>query len=449
MAGFKDRMDVIRRAFQEFLMLPSLIILLFLLLAVGAYMFERSELTLYSPLRDFLEARIFANAAATSELLSTIAGSIITVTSITITLMLLILQQTASTMSTQVFDQFLRRRSNQFYFGFFIGLALYTLITLATVDEPFNPVFAAGLAYILTVITLYLLILLFYATIHQMRPPVIIQAIHDHTLAARQHQYGLLARTRRESQFQGSITYQVFATNHGFVTGIRMDYLAKIVDETERACEIVLTVSVGSFVAYNDLLAEIKMTRENGFPQLEQRVREAIYLERSRNLDNDPAYGIAQLENIAWTSTSTAKSNPTPGLQVIYSLRDLLARWAVEEPPPAAQEPLPVVYNDNVFDDLLSAFESLAVVATQSKEHQILTGILNAFSTQYHNFPEDWLPQVDETLFRIVPTLTQHILTRDLEAAVVNLITEVEEAGQPALAQFMREALDRTRIHYR
>jgi hypothetical protein len=88
------------------------------------------------------------------------------------TLLLLIVQQSASTMTTQVFDQFLRRRSNQMYFGFFVGLAVYTLITLATVDEPFNPVFAATLAFVLTVIALFLLIVLFYATIHQKRPPV-------------------------------------------------------------------------------------------------------------------------------------------------------------------------------------------------------------------------------------------------------------------------------------
>ena len=62
-----------------------------------------------------------------------------TVASITISLLLLALQQSAANMTTQILDQFLRRRINQAYFGFFVGLALYSLVTLtlATVDKPF------------------------------------------------------------------------------------------------------------------------------------------------------------------------------------------------------------------------------------------------------------------------------------------------------------------------
>jgi uncharacterized membrane protein len=90
-----------------------------------------------------LQTRIFADAKATSDLLGTIASSIITVTSITISVLLLAVQQAAGSLTHQVFDQFLRRRQNQFHFGFFVGLALYTLVTLATVGESFNPVLGA------------------------------------------------------------------------------------------------------------------------------------------------------------------------------------------------------------------------------------------------------------------------------------------------------------------
>lgn len=441
----QDRIDIIRRAFREFLALPSLIIILSLLAAVGAYLFERSQITLYSPLRDFLQARIFIDAQATSELLGTIAGGIITVTSITVTLMLLILQQTATTLSTQVFDQFLRRRSNQIYFGFFIGLALYTLVTLATVDEPFNPILAAALAFVMTVIALYLLIILFYSTIHQMRPPVIIQAIHDHTLSAREHQLELIQRTRREQAYDAPIAHQVFSQADGFVTHINLNPLADLVKEADRACEVVLTVSVGSYVATHDLIAIIKLTELNGIEKLEKMARDAVYLERSRDIDVDPSYGIVQLENIGWTVTSTAKSNPNPGLQVIYSLRDLLVRWAAEEPVPMRDDPLPVVYNDQLLADLLSAFESLAVVASESGEHQVLTEILNSFATQYQRLPEPWLPQIEETLARISPTLERHVLTYNLEKAALRLIEAVEASGSPRLAAYMLDTLQRMR----
>jgi uncharacterized membrane protein len=59
-----------------------------------------------------------------------------TVASITISLLLLALQQSAANMTTQILDQSLRRRINQAHFGFFLGLALYSLVTLARWTSP-------------------------------------------------------------------------------------------------------------------------------------------------------------------------------------------------------------------------------------------------------------------------------------------------------------------------
>jgi uncharacterized membrane protein len=166
---------------------------------------------------------MFADPAATSSLLSTIGGGLMTVASITISLLLLALQQSAANMTTQILDQFLRRRINQAYFGFFVGLALYSLVTLATVDKPFNPIFGATLAFLLTVVALYLLIILLYTTINQMRPVQVMEAIHDHVLAARERQLVLVRKTRRKPSGDGSVTVPVKVAEEGFVTRIDVD----------------------------------------------------------------------------------------------------------------------------------------------------------------------------------------------------------------------------------
>jgi uncharacterized membrane protein len=67
-------------------------------------------------------------------------------------------------------------------------------------------------------------------------------------------------------------------------------------------------------------------------------VRFAGHLEEQRELETDPAYGIEQLALIAWTSISTAKSNPSPALLAIHSLRELLARWSAEAAKDHAEE---------------------------------------------------------------------------------------------------------------
>lgn len=401
----KSRLQEVRRAFQEFLALPTLMIVIFILLAIGAYLFERSSIKFNSRVYDFFAARVFVDAEATSNLLGNIAGSIITVTSITITLLLLIVQQSASNLTTQVFDQFLRRRSNQFYFGFFIGVAVYTLITLATVDEPFNPVFAASLVFLLTMTALFLLLVLFYVTIHQMRPVVILGAIHDHTLSARQHQQTLLSRTRRKPLSKSLLSSTVSSDQYGFVTGIDLEALEAVVTNHPEIEEIILSISIGGFVAYRDRIADVLTSSELPPEMKLDGIRDAIQLERSRDLKADPAYGITQLEQISWAVLSPSKSNLAPGLQAIYLLRDLLSHWAEEENEPQDRDRLPVVYNDDVVQKLILAFPSLAVIASVSKEHQVITAIFETFLQLYDRVPNAWLPDVDEAIERLIPVL--------------------------------------------
>ncbi|MDQ3674567.1 MAG: DUF2254 domain-containing protein [Gemmatimonadota bacterium] len=176
-------------------------------------------------------------------------------------LLLLALQQTAASLSPAVFDQFLRRRHNQFFFGFFVGLSLFALATLATVNEPYNPVLAASVAVALTIVALFLLIVLLYTAINQMRPIEIVEEIHRHTLAARRRQEELLTATRRTSQLPGGPSHTVLAPWHGYVTHIDMNLLKRAIATTGGEVEVRLQVSIGSYVSTGDVVADVTCVR--------------------------------------------------------------------------------------------------------------------------------------------------------------------------------------------
>jgi len=102
--------EAIARAFTEFLTIPTYVILVFFVLAVGSYLLDRANPAWLAPIREIPQTHVFADPAATSSLLSTVAAGLITVTSITISLLLLALQQSAATMTAEILDQFLRGR---------------------------------------------------------------------------------------------------------------------------------------------------------------------------------------------------------------------------------------------------------------------------------------------------------------------------------------------------
>ncbi len=348
-------------------------------------------------------------------------------------------------MTHEVVDQFLRRRDNQFYFGFFIGLALYALITLATVSGLFNPVFGATLAFLLTAVALYLLLLLLYGTVNQMRPVEIAEALHDYTLEARKRQLPLIHQTRRVAQSEGAARAPVRLERHGFVTEIDVRAIATAVKEAQT--EVVFFISIGAYVAFGDVIAEVRAQTLQEAEAVGKAVQKAVRLERQRNLMLDPAYGLEQLEMIAWTSVSTAKSNPAAGQKVIRALRDVMARWAEAEKAPVdekepEEEPLPIVYTDNVAAKLFSTFETLAIVSSESMQHQNFIEVTHTFTVMFERMPKEWQDRVEDLISRTLSALGDLVLTAELEAALSDLAQTLSACGRTDAAMKVRTAKD-------
>jgi uncharacterized membrane protein len=427
---------VVRRAFEEFLTLPTAIIVAFLLLACGMYALDRARVAWLEPARALLQSLVFSSGKATSDLLGTIASGLITVTSITVSLLLVALQQSASSLTSGVFDQFLRRRLNQFYFGFFVGLSLYALVTLATVNENFNPVLGATLAFLLTTVALCLLILLLYTSVNQMRPAEIVEEIHRLTLVARERQADLLARTRRMPASADPGGLVVHAHDHGYVTRIDDDAFAAIARD---GVELDILPSIGTYVAFGDAIVRLR-----GRPltdELADKLRFAIVLEVQRDVAQDAAWGIQQLEMIGWTSISSAKSNPQVGLLAIQALRDILAHWCTL-PEDSDTRKLPVVYPDDVFGKLVDAFEDFAIVSSESMQHQAYTAVVQSLAMMYDRVPPNERWRIDDAVRRILAALGDLVLTRELELALLNIAEVLRRAGRADIAH----AVDTARL---
>ena len=433
---------MLRRAFSEFLTMPSGIIVAFLLLAVFTHFIDRSRMAWLEPVRAVLQSLVFGNAKATSDLLGTIASGLITVTSITISLLLVTLQQAASSLTTSVFDQFLRRRLNQFYFGFFVGLSLFALVTLASVNERFNPVFGATAAFLLTVLALCLLILLMYTSINQMRPAEIIEEIHRLTLLARSRQLDIVQRTRRTSRSRATVMVPVMARNHGYMTRVDIDAIGGAARDAGEDVEVEIRPSIGDFVAFGDMLACIRAGTRDQARSVEDAVDCGIALESQRDVALDPGCGIEELEMIGWTSISSAKSNPAPGLLAIRSLRDVLAHWSVEASDDDDEAQFPVVYADNAFPRLMDAFEDFAIVASESMQHQAYIAVVETFTAMYARLPPAQRARAEDTVLRILSALGDFVLTRNLDAALLALAARLQAAGRKSTADCIRAARD-------
>lgn len=438
---FRHFLEAVRRAFVEFLTIPTLVIIGFL--GLGALLYYLDQLRIERDWPTF----VFGSNESISTLLGTIAASIITVTSITFSLLLIAVQQSAAALTGQVYDQFLRRRANQAYFGFFIGLALYCLIILATVEPDYTPFYGASVAFLLTVVALYLLILLIYSTIDQMRPVAIIDNIRDHTLSARKTQRKLLAATRATTGPDQASHVRLRASESGFVTALNVDRLEDLSRDCLGSAEIRLLRCIGDYVSLGEELMEV---RGKAAPDDDvcKKLLSAIRLERRRDLGTDPGFGIEQMANIAWTTVSTSKQNPEPGKLVCRALRDLAAYWYgdgggnVER---AGADRL-IVCPDRVPSDLIRAFETLVVVASESMQHHVLAETYQALALAAERLPADRRKELQGVVDRSISALGEHVLTAELDESIARLAGAMDRGGYDS--SHLREARDKFAVSW-
>jgi hypothetical protein len=310
---------------------------------------------------------------------------------------------------------------------------------LATVSETFNPVIGATIAFILTVIALFLLIILIYTTIHEMRPAIIIEAIHDHIIESRARQLSVLSKTRRNSMFSGNTSSSVTALHHGYITHINFEAIAKEAAHAKGGAEVIFQVSMGDFIAFDDEVAMVKAATAEEAEKIVCIVQNAIQVERQRDIANDPGDGLQQLEMIAWTSISTAKSNPHPGLLTIRILRSLLAKWAGAKEP---EEPAkyPIVYKDDLEEKLMDTLETLGVVSSESMQHQNFIEVIRTFTLLFSRLKPEQQARVEDIIMRLLSALGDLVLTKPLYKALDELTKMLSNQGRHNTAHAVKAA---------
>lgn len=438
---FDNLINGIKRAFAQFLGVPLAIIAGFLILMAITLWLDAARLAWLESVRSFLTSWIFADAEATKTLLGVVVASTITIASVTFSILLLAVQQAAAYLTSSVLDQFLERRLNQVFFGYFVALAVYALIVLSTVQQDFNPIISAGIILILTILALIFLIVLIYSSISQMRPMIVTNSIMDNARQARDTQLKLLAQTRRTSELETDTCTLIRANRSGFVTGINLKCIQKAFPERTSEIEIVIRTPVGTYVADQDTIAEIRTAADDDTSDLADAVRRAILLDRIRDFDRDPAYAVDQLVNITWTDYSSSKQIPVTGDSALLVLRDLLGTWGAEEEQKDRHEPsIPVVYPDNLVDYTIDALLDMGISSSEGMQSRSFAKVVRAYAMVFPRLPVKYRQRVSDNVLRLLSGLGDLILTQELSEALLFLADVLTETGWQGTAEAVLSA---------
>jgi uncharacterized membrane protein len=423
-----------QRGIAEFLRMPLLITGVFCVAGVGLSLLDLGEAV--PPVRDVAEAMVPGKGA--TDFVSAVATSLLTVTSITFSVLLLAVQQTASSLTTVVFDQFLRRASNRIYFGFFVGLTAFTFIVFGLAREKPAPVLGAAVTLVLTVVALVVLLMLIHSTIDQMRPQSVVRSIHELALRARERELVLLGRTRPErTTDRGTTSRAVRVRDSGYVVTLDIDALAAVARRVGPEAEVVVEGRLGEYVIFGDAIAHV-VGADADDESYDEDVLSAVGLDDIRDVEVESGYAIDQLENIAWATGTSAGQSPNTAITAIRSLRDLVGRWLIageRDRSDRSERPdeLPIVYVDGAVNRILVSFSTLVVASSESRQVRTCAELLLSFARLAPRLESRLdIDTFDRALDASLPAVIQHAEVPLLRDALDELVAALEDTGHDA-----------------
>jgi uncharacterized membrane protein len=273
--------------------------------------------------------------------LSTIAGSLITVTGVVFSVTIVALQLASSQFTPRVMRSFVADRTNQVVLGVFIGTFTYTLLILRTVHstsggaEAFVPQVGVTFALVLLLVSIGALIVFINHAARSVQASVILHRETQHTLRRIE---GLFPTgVAQPASADGApppcppeMLAVVAAREAGYLQAVQADTLVEVAE----GCRVTIRMElhVGAFAIPGKVLASVWPAHLLD-ERAERIVREAFVLGLERTPEQDVEFGIIEISDIAVRALSPGINDPTTAMLCIDRLTQVLAALSARCPP--------------------------------------------------------------------------------------------------------------------
>jgi uncharacterized membrane protein len=264
---------------------------------------------------------------AAAEILGTVAVSMVSLAALVLTITMVVVQLAMGQFSPRIVQRILRDKPSQLAIGLFVATFVHAILAVREVtnngDGTGNvPGIAVVTAFVLVLTSIAVLVVYVHHIGQALRVSALIELVGKETRSLLDRKYpDKGSPSRSESAGTASV---VEANRSGVVTGIGFDQL---VEEAQRAdCRLELVPALGEFVPAGAPLFRVDGD-STGLD--EDRLRAALVISLEPTLDEDVAYGVRLLVDIAERSLADSPfQDPTTAVQAIDRLHDILRQLA-------------------------------------------------------------------------------------------------------------------------
>lgn len=272
-------------------------------------------------------------------MLSTIAGSIITVTGVVFSITIVALQLASTQYSPRVLRTFLEDRITHVVLGVFIGTFTYCLLVLRTVRAEsgavpeFVPSLSATVALVLGLVSVGFLIFFVHHSAQSIRGAVIVRRLTEAARATVDRAFprgiGEAGGPAAPEQASRGRNTPVRARGPGYLNAIDETGLLALHDT--RPVVLRMCVRLGDYVRTGDTLATVEGMDVND--EASARVRDAFRLGPEAAGDNDMSLGLIRLSEVATRALSPGINDLGTAGACLDAISEVMVRLGCRDAP--------------------------------------------------------------------------------------------------------------------
>jgi uncharacterized membrane protein len=268
---------------------------------------------------DMPEALTFAPSTASS-VLSAILGAVIGLVGFVVTVTVLLVQTATSQFSARYMRLVYRDRLLKTVLAVLVGTFAYSFVLLRQVGETSAPDLGLLIVGVLVLLGVLLFLLFFSRLLHRLRPVAVAASVSELGIQA----FLDLARPAAAGTTAlepPAATHTVESTRRGTVQALSLEGLVGWAHDHD--CALVFHHGVGDFVHPHATLLEI-WGPAPPLPGAARDLEGLVALGKERTIEQDPAFAMRVLVDVANRALSAAVNDPTTAVQVLDYVEDML-----------------------------------------------------------------------------------------------------------------------------
>ncbi|MGO2129793.1 MAG: DUF2254 domain-containing protein [Pseudoalteromonas prydzensis] len=429
---------------------PSMMSIGFLLFAVLSMSIEYTDIV--QEIKKFLAVVLVDSEENARTILSTLAGSIISLTVFSFSMVMIVLNSASASLSPRVVPGLITRKSHQMVLGFYLGSIIYSIIMLINIKQlDDNTVAIPALGVLFALIFGLISLALFVYFIHSISKAIqvdnVLNDLFKHTknvieqIITRQQQHKIDNFPDFEQW------YSIGSCTEGYFKGAHSDKLCAIL--AEQNIELYIVVNQGYFTVkdYPFLKCNRDLSQD---PELLEKLLNCFIFYIEEYISDHYRYGLTQISEIAVKAMSPGINDPGTAVKAIDMLSILLIeRLKINDINYSFKhsDGSPLLYLHEIsFDELLH--DNFTPIRNYAKtDGYVMTNVLEAFKNIL--FVAHTNDTATQSLFNyltaIVDDINEHISNQYDRKEVSNMLTAIArispEQGDKLLVRFEHQQI--------